>query len=306
MIAPPQGAPADETTQVGDPVRVLTWNLWWRFGDWRSRHKAILSVLSHARPDICGLQEVWASPVGNAAELLARELGMHWTWTASPAPGRWQEQLDEPSIGIGNAILSRWPIGAHAHLRLPTGSAGDEGRTVLHAIIDAPAGPVPFFTTQLNSAPQHSAVRCEQVVAIAGFVAGNTASKGHPPVVTGDFNAEPDSDEMRLLGGHKTAPSVPGLVLVDAWRYRDPPSAGWTWNRRNPHVMASREPSARIDYIWVGLPRAGTRGSVRAARLVGDYPVEGVWASDHAGVLAELDASSDPAVAHPVSGPRGR
>lgn len=277
---------------VGDPLRVLTWNLWWRFGDWRSRQGAIRSVLAETRPDICGLQEVWAGPEQNAAELLARDLGMHWNWTASPAPGRWQQRLGEPGIGIGNAVLSRWPISARADLRLPSGSAPDEGRTVLHALIDSPAGPIPFFTTQLNSAPHQSALRCGQAAAIAAFVAGNSAGAGHPPVLTGDFNAEPDSDEMRLLGGHKTAPAVPGLVLVDAWRYVEPPSAGWTWDRRNPHVMASLEPSARIDYILVGPPSAGARGSVQAARLVGEQPVKGVWPSDHAGVLAELRAHS--------------
>ena len=40
-------------------------------------------------------------------------------------------------------------------------------------------------------------------------------------------------------GSHKTAPMVPGLVLVDAWQYADPMSPGWTWDRRNPLVAAT-------------------------------------------------------------------
>jgi len=228
---------------------VLTWNLWWRFRDWRSRHEAILSVLTHARPDICGLQEVWASPGGNAAELLARDLGLHWTWVASPVPDRWQQQLGEPSTGIGNAILSRWPIGARAQLRLPTGRRRTRGGRCCTPPSTHPRARSRSSPPSSTPPPHQSAGRCEQAVAIAGFVAGHTPGEGHPAVLTGDFNAEPDSDEMRLLGGHKTATAVPrGLVLVDAWRYRDPPSADLTWNRRNPHVLASREPSARIDY----------------------------------------------------------
>jgi hypothetical protein len=35
-------------------------------------------------------------------------------------------------------------------------------------------------------------------------------------------------------GSHKTAPMVPGLVLVDAWRYADPMSPSWAFDRRNP------------------------------------------------------------------------
>jgi len=31
-------------------VRVLTWNLWWRFGPWRQRHDAIAAVLAEAQP----------------------------------------------------------------------------------------------------------------------------------------------------------------------------------------------------------------------------------------------------------------
>ena len=271
------------------PTRVLTWNLWWRFGNWRARLDAITAVLAEIQPDVCGLQEVWADPDDNAAGVLAREFGMHWTWTASPVPGRWQRRLGHggAGIGIGNAVLSRWPIIERADQRLPAGEDPDEGRTVLYAGIAAPAGTIPFFTTQLNSAPHQSALRCEQAVAVARFVAAH-ASGDHPPVVTGDLNAEPDSDEVRLLGGHKTAPAVPGLVLVDAWRYVDPAAGGWTWDLRNPYVRATLEPSARIDYVLVGYPGAGGRGHVRGVRLVGDRPVGGVWPSDHAGVLAEL------------------
>ncbi|MFB9320847.1 endonuclease/exonuclease/phosphatase family protein [Cryptosporangium minutisporangium] len=276
-------------TPSGTTVRVATWNLWWRFGDWEARHRAIGAVLADLRADIVGLQEVWAEPGRNQAEALAADLGLHWTFVASPAPGRWHRRLGDDRVAVGNAVLSRWPIVESAHQVLPAGDAPADGRTVLHARIDAPGGPVPFFTTQLNSAPAQSAVRCAQVAAIARFVAART-EQSHPPVVTGDLNAEPDSDEVRLLGGHKTAPTVPGLVLIDAWRYADPAATGWTWDRGNPHVAASLEPSARIDYVLVGAPSADGRGSVASAAVFGDRLEGGVWPSDHAGVLAELRA----------------
>jgi endonuclease/exonuclease/phosphatase family metal-dependent hydrolase len=264
-------------------VRVASWNLWWRFGPWERRRDAIAAVLADARPDVIGLQEVWAGRVENQAALLAEQLGMHWTWTASPAPQRWQQRLGDPAMQIGNAILSRWPITEQAAQPLPA----DDGRTVLFAGIQTPTGPLPFVTTQLTSTVGQSAVRCQQVAALCRFVATHT-DPGLPPVVTGDLNAEPDADEIRLLGGHKTAPVVPGLVLVDAWRYADPMAPGWTWDRRNPYVAATGEPSSRIDYVLVGLPTASGAGRVRSVRLIGDRPVDGVWPSDHAGVLAEL------------------
>ncbi|WP_433218005.1 endonuclease/exonuclease/phosphatase family protein [Dactylosporangium sp. CS-047395] len=263
-------------------MRVLTWNLWWRFGDWRARQDAILAVLRAERPDVCGLQEVWAEPSRNQAAVLAAELDMHWAWSPSPQAHLWQRRTGEHDVGAGNAVLSRWPIGASAIAALP----GGDGRTVLHARVDAPAGPVPFFTTHLHSPPAGSAVRVGQVAAMARFVARHTGAE-HPAVVTGDCNAEPDSDELRLLGGRLTAPAAEGQVLVDAWRFTSGADPGYTWDARNPHTRAFGLPSSRIDYVLVGLPR-GTRGTVKRAYVCGNVPVGGVWPSDHAAVAADL------------------
>ncbi|WP_426511320.1 endonuclease/exonuclease/phosphatase family protein [Dactylosporangium sp. McL0621] len=263
-------------------MRVLTWNLWWRFGDWRQRQAAILAVLRAERADVCGLQEVWATPGANQAAILAAELGMHWAYAPSPAPRRWRERGGEPDAEVGNAVLSRWPIGEPAIGALP----GPDGRTVLFARVDAPGGPVPFFTTHLDSAPAGSAVRVEQVAAVARFVAQHTI-QDHPAVLTGDCNAEPDSDELRLLGGRLTAPAAEGLVLVDAWRYTGGADPGHTWDARNPHARAFGLPSCRIDYVLVEPPH-GSRGSVKRVWVAGNVPIDGLWPSDHAAVVAEL------------------
>lgn len=260
-------------------MRVLTWNLWWRFGDWAARRESIFAVLREVDADVVTLQEVWATPTENLAEIAAHELGLHWSWSGSPAPEGWQRRAHEPGVGVGNAVLSRWPIVDDARQVLPQGHAALAGRTVLHALLDAPRGRLPVFTTHLDATPSASATRCEQVGAVARFVAAHTGDL--PPVVTGDFNAEPDADEMRLLGGHLTAPAVPGLVLVDAWRWAESGDPGWTWDRRNPYITGS--PSARIDYVLLGLG-----AGVAAVRVVGDGPVDGVWPSDHAAVLVDL------------------
>ena len=49
------------------PCRVVTWNLWWRFGDWARRFEVIAAELAGLAPDVVGLQEVWATPTENAA-----------------------------------------------------------------------------------------------------------------------------------------------------------------------------------------------------------------------------------------------
>jgi endonuclease/exonuclease/phosphatase family metal-dependent hydrolase len=78
--------------------RILTWNLWWRFGEWCQRLDAIAAVLSEVGPDVIGLQEVWATPRENAAMLLAERLELHGTFTPSPAPQRWQRRIGDDTV----------------------------------------------------------------------------------------------------------------------------------------------------------------------------------------------------------------
>ncbi|WP_419993115.1 endonuclease/exonuclease/phosphatase family protein [Streptomyces boninensis] len=274
-------------------IRVMTWNLWWRFGPWQERGKAILDVLRRERPDVLALQEVWARGDDNFAGWLADELGMHWTWAPSPQPDRWRRRIEEPGEGpefdVGIALLSRWPIAERAVLRLPAGEEPDDGQQALYARVEGPDGlRIPCFTTHLLSSGYASATRCAQVRALARFVAERRGDGPFPPVVTGDFNAEPDSDEMRLLCGTKTAPAVPRQILLDAWRYAAPEQPWQTWDMANPHAATHLEWDARIDYVLLGPPGPGGIGHVRAVRRAGDAPVDGVWPSDHYAVVAEL------------------
>lgn len=70
-------------------MRVVSWNLWWRYRRWRERRNAIVAELRRVRLDVCGLQEVWADPQENLAASIADELGMYHAYAASPAPGKW-------------------------------------------------------------------------------------------------------------------------------------------------------------------------------------------------------------------------
>ncbi|KAF4407213.1 endonuclease/exonuclease/phosphatase family protein [Streptomyces lycii] len=269
-------------------MRVLTWNLWWRFGPWEARREAILEVLREERPDIVGLQEVWARNGENLAAWLAGELDMHWTWDPFASPERWQKRIGDAAVDVGVAVLSRWPIAARGVAPLPADGGRDDGRSALYALLDAPGGPVPFFTVHLNSSPGESAVRCAQVRALSAFVAERRADAVFPPVVTGDFNAWPDSDEIRLFGGCLTEPAVPGQVMLDAWSYADPAAPWATWDPANPYAAQSHGPPTRIDYIHAGAPGPGGLGRVMSVRRTGDGPVRGVWPSDHAAVVADL------------------
>ncbi len=269
-------------------MRVMTWNVWWRFGEWEQRREAILAELRRRRPDVVGLQEVWQADGENLAGWLAERLGMHWAWAEWERPERWHARLGA-EVGIGVAVLSRWPVLERAVVPLPGAEGADDGRLALHALVDAPEHPVPFFTAHLEPAPDASALRCRQVAALAGFIAEHREASAFPPVSTGDFNAWPDSDEVRMFGGYKTAPPLPGHVMVDAWgEYADPSAPSATWDMANPQVAAGGGPNIRIDYVHVGLPGPGGLGRVRAVERAGTAPIGGVWPSDHMAVLTDL------------------
>ncbi|WP_018655117.1 endonuclease/exonuclease/phosphatase family protein [Actinomadura flavalba] len=271
-------------------MRVVTWNVWWRFGPWRRRREAIRAVLAAAGPDLVGLQEVWGDERDNLAGWLAAELGLHWTWAPFASSARWRDRAPGDGCDVGVAVLSRWPIADREVLSLPAPGGAGDGRTALYVLADAP-DPVPFFTTHLEAPPWASGTRMAQVRELVPFVAAHQGAAGRGPIVTGDLNAVPDSDEVRLLGGVRTAPVVPQMSLQDVWGYADPADPGTTWRNGNPYVKPGN-PDARIDYIHVGGPHA-----VTSVGLLGERPVDGVWPSDHVAVVADLAEAPDTAKA---------
>ncbi|WP_460860949.1 endonuclease/exonuclease/phosphatase family protein [Nocardiopsis coralliicola] len=268
----------------------MTWNVWWRFGDWERRADAVLTELRAREPDIVGLQEVWGAGGTSLADRLADGLGMHRVFAPWSRTDSWRARIGSAPVDVGTAVLSRWPISATATAVLPADPDRDDGRTALLASIDAPGARIPFCTVHLSSDPGGSALRCRQVAAVAGLLAeevpGGGADGGFPPVVVGDLNAPADSDEVRLLGGYRTAPPRPGHLLIDAWEFAEPGAPAVTWDRSNPNVPFG--PDFRIDYIHVGPPGRSGAGDVIRVRRAGDTPHGGIWPSDHFAVVADL------------------
>ena len=57
-------------------IRVLTWNVWGRFGPWQERVTALIGTLEALAPDVVALQEAWCDRGGqDQATQLAKALG---------------------------------------------------------------------------------------------------------------------------------------------------------------------------------------------------------------------------------------
>jgi endonuclease/exonuclease/phosphatase family metal-dependent hydrolase len=267
--------------RVETRVRVLTWNVWWRFGPWEARQPAILETLAQVDADIVCLQEVWETRDGESQpRQLAEALGFRHVAAAGL-------DLDLAPESLGNAVLARWPIRGARAFALPAPKGLDELRVVLRADVDGPRGPLQVFCTHLNWRMDQSHVRQMQVAAVCEIIASTRDERTYPPVLCGDFNAEPESAEIRQLTGLAAVPAEK-LVFLDAWRVAGDGGPGWTWSRLNPFSANDPEPDRRIDYVFAGYPGDGGRGEIVSARVEGVVPVDGVQPSDHYAVCAEL------------------
>ncbi len=270
-------------------IRVTTWNIWWRFGPWEQRHPAIVATLEGLGSDVICLQEVWSDDDTNQADSIAGQLGLHAAVSAPAGDG----------LRLGNAILSRHPITDTTVHRLPGAEGKRANRTALVARIDAPFGELTMVSTHLAYRFDESALRSEQLAEICRIVAGERGDPEHafPPIVCGDLNAVPTSDEIRRMTG-ESPPHIDAMVFTDAWAaVGDGP--GHTWDSENPHLEDTTWPRRRLDYVLIGWPRPKPFGNAVRASLSGNVAVDGVWPSDHFAVTVDL--VTERTVEHPAT-----
>jgi hypothetical protein len=140
-----------------------------------------------------------------------------------------------------------------------------------------------FSSWQLDAESKREAQTLRAAEAIDGF---RVDGEGHV-IVAGDLDADLESASMQFWTGRQ---SLDGLSTC----YRDAFEAagdgdGDTFVASNRLVADHDWPFRRIDHILV---RCGQHGGptleIRSCCRVFAEPVDGVWASDHFGVLADL------------------
>jgi len=236
--------PIVETT-----LRVATWNVWGRYGQWQERQAAIEDALVARSPDIVCLIESWSSPETTQAEQVAQRLGVEYQLFV----GDWQQEDWVSGIGL----VSRWPLSIIDH-QILRGEGGSGVGEVLAITIEGERGRIQFFAVMLDYPLDASRVRQEQVRQLAQLIS-ETSDRHHPVMMCGDFNAGPDSDEIRMLTG-RSVTAAPGLVFYDAWEVTGDGTAGHTWSNRNPLAAVAMYPDRRFDYVLSARPRLGAVG----------------------------------------------
>ncbi|WP_169811987.1 endonuclease/exonuclease/phosphatase family protein [Nocardia grenadensis] len=265
-------------------VRVATFNvLSPLLADWSRRKTVIAAQLREISPDIIALQEIDAGE--DREQVIADLLGPGWhvAWHSRTTPD-----------GIGLALASRWPFGEiREHpLGVTDRTAAFPWSAVVVAAVQAPQ---PFGTLHIA---HHKPVfqfdyeheRELQAVEAARFIDEVLDGREEHVVVVGDFDATPDSASIRFWTGRQSLAGM-SVSYHDAWEVLRPDDPGHTFTPDNPLVARGDMFSAagrRIDYVLVRGTGFGPTLEVRAVDRICIDAVDGIQASDHYGVLAEL------------------
>ena len=270
--------------------------------DWAHRRHEVVAWLEHLDPDVVCLQEIHESDQNqNTAGWIVEHLTGTWHWAFGGHPFH-EAFWPDASLLFGSAILSRWSIDETHCFRLPV--AEDTDLTVQRVpweLFHARTAGLDVFSTHLAAAPHQSNHRQLQVRAIDEHIRSARGDRDAPvpfgqrrphapAILCGDFNAEPDSDEIRFLSG-LTVIDGRTTFLQDAWRVAGDGGPGYTQDwRDNPIAAGLNVHRKRIDYVFVGDPflREGHAGRVLAAEVVFDEPRTGVLASDHRGLVVDI------------------
>lgn len=200
-----------------DTLRVMSYNL--RFGELASM-ESFSSAISAIGPDIIALQECdW----GTYREMAKQQNGVKFVNSLACGTGMfglYGKAIDYKKGYYGIGILSKYPIIRSERLLLP--KVGDsEQRVILAADIELPGGKViTFICTHLEVSSSED--RIKQIKFIEKYVKKLSA----PIIIAGDFNAEPDSEEIGLM-------NKKWMDLTD-----------------KELTFSTQEPSIKIDYIY--------------------------------------------------------
>lgn len=263
---------------VESTIRVVTWNVQGRYGaDREARQAALEETLAETAPDLVCLVEAWRQGDTTQPGRIAARLGLAYHQFA----GDWRQEDWVSGIGV----VSRWPVTEPRRRRLLSADGAGPGE-VVHVTVAGERGPIQLFAVMLDYPLDASGRRQDQVRQLVRFIA-ETASRRDLVVVCGDFNAGPDSDELRMLTG-RSAPAAPGMVFYDAWEVAGDGSPGFTWSNRNPLAAIALYPDRRFDYILSAWPRRGGAGHPVHCSLLGVRAPGEQQVSDHYGLAADL------------------
>jgi endonuclease/exonuclease/phosphatase family metal-dependent hydrolase len=269
-------------------LKVMTLNLLSPdHADWDRRRPAIKAGIAKWQPDLIALQE---AVQGAGYDQVPDVLGSAYHVV---------HHSRRSSDGVGAAFASRWPVGTVREVDLRVTDRVDlpwSAAVVGEIEAPPPIGPLLFVHHKPTWQVGYALERELQAVACARFVEEQLTGRNLHVVLAGDFDDTPDSASVRFWTGKQSLHGT-SVTYRDAWAAKNPDDPGHTFTPLNPLERAgemSLELGRRIDYVMVRCGVHGPTLEVIECRLAFDEPVDGVWASDHFGVVAELAVPEHP------------
>lgn len=272
-------------------LRVVTLNVWNTEGESDRRLKAINKELRRLDPDLVAFQEVVQTAEVRSLDTLLDGMDLQHTHQAD------LQRFNPPFADRygGSAVATRWPHQAVEALDLRLPEAADVPWATLAVTVQLPdIGEMLFIGATAAWRLSAEAARERQAVMIADLDARHRREL--PTLIAGDFNANPDAASIRFLTGRQSLQGR-SVLYHDAWSVAGE-GPGYTWTVDNPNAAAGAKQivgqpghRSRFDYVMVGSwdahPKAHAR--VEAARLAFDRQIDGIWASDHFGLVVDLE-----------------
>jgi endonuclease/exonuclease/phosphatase family metal-dependent hydrolase len=248
--------------------------------DWPQRIQIIVDTILSGQPDVIAVQEVRFDPgqpttqasYQGMAEQIVYLLNQSTAYAGlsivsqpfmfyPDAACHYPAPPPDDRLWEGLAILTRLPVtDTGAVFLTKTGTDGNL-RGTQYAAVTTPSGTFYVFNTHFGLDETDRCSNAQQTLAYMSRFDG-------PQLLLGDLNAIPGDPALEILtkGG-----------LTDLWASLQPNANGYTY--------PSSAPAKRIDYAWAN---DTARPSAQAIQLVATQPVEGIYASDHLGLLVTV------------------
>ena len=275
-------------------IRVITLNVWNTEGDAR-RYGLINRELRRLRPDLLALQEVVQTPQRRTLDQLAERLDLHVTHQQDVQP--YTPPYAE-KYGGGSAVATRWPHKIVEVMDARTPASQDVPWATLAAKVDlGETGELLFVGTTAAWRSAAEIARERHALRLAELDARQRTAL--PTIIAGDLNAGPDTASIRFLTGRQSLDGA-SVCYHDSWEVAGS-GPGHTWTVDNPNaaavieqIIGQRGYRRRFDCVlvgsWAAHPKASA--SVQSATLIFDQPVDGLWLSDHFGVMVDLEVTA--------------
>ncbi len=268
-------------------VKMLTLNLWGKNEPFSERMTILSQFIEQYGFDIIGFQEYYTFNKKHPLQQALKKLNYHILFKPT---FQFSNSLNE----FGNAIATRTNEKAHGTIVLP-GKKDDEPRNAAYLIAEINKKRICFVSTHLNWEPSDGLTRKIQIKHLIESTNKLALKFNAIPIIVGDFNAEPDSDEIKyLLHSNKKKESY--FKFHDVWKMKNPNQHfnKFTIDIENPFVSSQKNKKKRIDYIFIG-----TIGEIEQSEIViNSCNIEkcnnhrGEYASDHYGISISIEFKS--------------